>query len=273
MSLLLVRVTLWAGGLARLGRHRRHRLAAANYPQRVGRARCRRRRCPELAVAAGLDLAEPAVLPGRAVGAFGHSPTSTCSAGVMPSSSLRPRCWCRRSASVCCYWRLRSPAACSAASISLRFKASSTPVPAGAMVRIAVSAMRRDPSPNFAVPARPHARRLFGALCAGGAGWHCILSSERALPMFVRNLLLVIGALCLLGGIALSVVWYSQIGQRRGPGAATAESGRAGGQPRDCDRHLTAPGRPRLERGRRRARSGPAACCAAKSRRTNSSAR
>jgi pilus assembly protein CpaB len=28
--------------------------------------------------------------------------------------------------------------------------------------------------------------------------------------MFVRNLLLVIGALCLLGGIALSVVWYNQ---------------------------------------------------------------
>ena len=30
--------------------------------------------------------------------------------------------------------------------------------------------------------------------------------------MFVRNLLLAVGALCLLGGIALSVVWYSQIG-------------------------------------------------------------
>jgi pilus assembly protein CpaB len=29
--------------------------------------------------------------------------------------------------------------------------------------------------------------------------------------MFVRNLLLVIGALCLLGGIALSVVWYNQM--------------------------------------------------------------
>ena len=28
--------------------------------------------------------------------------------------------------------------------------------------------------------------------------------------MFVRNLLLVIGALCLLGGLALSVVWYNQ---------------------------------------------------------------
>lgn len=32
--------------------------------------------------------------------------------------------------------------------------------------------------------------------------------------MFVRNLLLVIGALCLVGGIALSVVWYNQT--RRG---------------------------------------------------------
>jgi len=29
--------------------------------------------------------------------------------------------------------------------------------------------------------------------------------------MFVRNILLVVGALCLLGGIALSVIWYSQI--------------------------------------------------------------
>jgi len=29
--------------------------------------------------------------------------------------------------------------------------------------------------------------------------------------MFIRNLLLVVGALCLLGGIALSIVWYSQI--------------------------------------------------------------
>jgi pilus assembly protein CpaB len=29
--------------------------------------------------------------------------------------------------------------------------------------------------------------------------------------MFVRNLLLVIGALCLVGGIALSVVWYNQM--------------------------------------------------------------
>ena len=37
--------------------------------------------------------------------------------------------------------------------------------------------------------------------------------------MFVRNLLLVIGALCLLGGIALSVVWYNQInsGVAQGP--------------------------------------------------------
>lgn len=37
--------------------------------------------------------------------------------------------------------------------------------------------------------------------------------------MFVRNLLLVVGALCLLGGIALSVVWYNQIssGVAQGP--------------------------------------------------------
>ena len=30
--------------------------------------------------------------------------------------------------------------------------------------------------------------------------------------MFIRNLLLIIGLLCLLGGVALSVVWFSQIG-------------------------------------------------------------
>ena len=30
--------------------------------------------------------------------------------------------------------------------------------------------------------------------------------------MFLRNLLLIVGALCLLGGAALSVIWFNQIG-------------------------------------------------------------
>jgi pilus assembly protein CpaB len=38
--------------------------------------------------------------------------------------------------------------------------------------------------------------------------------------MFVRNLLLAVGVLCLLGGIALSVVWFNQIGGTSADGPA-----------------------------------------------------
>lgn len=40
--------------------------------------------------------------------------------------------------------------------------------------------------------------------------------------MFIRNLLLVIGALCLLGGVALSVVWFNQIGRETAETPAAA---------------------------------------------------